>query len=161
MKNSPIFLLVLLGLTACGGGGGSPGTCMGSSDVCFGKSGSATQLSTETTTTVPTTTATTGANSNQSVARYAGTWTADFSGDDSGSCAEIIVNTSGTATGTCSTTTIFEFSISGAIDAAGNANFKGSNGVSFTGVATSDTTASGSWFISANGAQGTWRAKRK
>ncbi len=149
MNNNHLLLLALLGLTACGGGGGTAGTCAGTAEICA-----------PSVTTAPPVALGTGDSS--TAAQYAGAWDVTFSGSDFGTCSAVAVDATGAMSGKCSSSTLTSFNIAGTISATGDVSFVTGNGAAtFTGKATSTTAADGTWSQPVNNASGIWNAVRK
>lgn len=95
---------------------------------------------------------------------YQGTWSATYTGGDSGACSGLTVSSTGTITGICSSASLATAqSVNGNIDARGGANF--ANGTASTGATFIGTfgqqTASGTWTNPTYGVRGTWVATRR
>jgi hypothetical protein len=91
------------------------------------------------------------------VRRFAGTWTVQFSGDDSGRCNSVRVALDGAITGSCSFGR--SYPVSGRITDSGGVTVTVSNGAELTGNAGSPISASGSWKL--GNASGSWSASHR
>jgi hypothetical protein len=91
------------------------------------------------------------------VRRFAGGWTVQFSGDDSGRCDSIRVALDGAITGSCNFGQ--SYPVSGRITDSGAVTVTVSNGAELTGNAGSPLSASGSWKL--GNASGNWVANHR
>jgi hypothetical protein len=95
---------------------------------------------------------------------YAGTWSASYTGGDTGSCSTVLIDALGHVNGSCTSTTIGgSFSVFGTVTSAGVASFTASGGTSsgavFNGSFTTSS-GSGSWTQSSGGLSGSWTATK-
>lgn len=102
---------------------------------------------------------------NDGSALYAGTWSASYSGADTGSCAAITIDAVGHIDGSCTSTTVGgTFTVTGMVSAAGSASFSASGSTSstatFAGSFTA-TTGSGTWTWPSSAGNGTWTAAKQ
>jgi hypothetical protein len=95
-----------------------------------------------------------------SVADFAGTWSATYSGGDTGSCPSLTITSAGNLSGNCASTPAGQaFSVSGTITADGHVTFAStSNGATFTGQFGAGS-GSGTWKDSGT-LSGTWTANK-
>lgn len=91
------------------------------------------------------------------VRRFAGTWTVQFSGDDSARCDNIRVALDGAITGSCNFG--LNYPVSGRITDSGAVTVTVSNGAELIGSAGSPIGASGSWKL--GNASGNWSASHR
>lgn len=95
---------------------------------------------------------------------YAGTWSASYSGGDTGTCSSVQIDALGHVNGSCTSTTIGgSFSVFGTVTSSGVASFTASGGTSsgavFNGSFTTSS-GSGSWSQSSSGLSGSWTASK-
>jgi hypothetical protein len=101
-----------------------------------------------------------GISSVPTVARFAGTWTGSYTGaTNSGSCTSLTVSLTGAVSGSCVDIHVGNFTVSGSVNAAGVISMVASTGVTFSGLFSSTTGASGTWVGVPSGG-GTWTASR-
>lgn len=105
-----------------------------------------------------------GYSSAPTVARFAGAWSGSYTGysgtSNTGTCSNLVVNTSGAITGSCTDNFAGVFTVTGTVNAAGAASLVASTGVTFSGTLFSTTNGSGTWVGIPNGG-GTWAATHK
>lgn len=105
---------------------------------------------------------------------FAGSWNISFTGTDTGSCGNVNISAEGIVSGTCSSSSLGDFTVSGSVDVQGVAEFGGGEIVlnpdpnslilfvmsrSFSGQFNSHGAGSGTW--SKSGVKsGTWSAGR-
>jgi hypothetical protein len=108
-------------------------------------------------------TAVTTTPSQPTVNSYQGNWSANFTGSDSGNCANIVIDSAGQVTGSCTSTLLggASFGISGTVTSSGAAQFAAggaATGATFKGTLTASS-GSGTW--ANTGTSGTWTINKK
>ena len=93
------------------------------------------------------------------VRRFAGTWTVQFSGDDSGSCTNVRVAVDGGISGTCAFGGTVPFGVTGQIADNGAVTVNVDNGARLIGTAGTPLAALGTWTLGS--ARGSWTASHQ
>jgi hypothetical protein len=78
---------------------------------------------------------------------FKGNWTGSFTGGDSGSCADIVIDSAGAVSGSCTSRNAGTIGISGTVSSTGAAQFTAggaTTGATFSGTLT-NATGSGTW----------------
>lgn len=93
------------------------------------------------------------------IRRFAGAWTVQFSGDDTGTCTNVRVAVDGAISGTCAFGATVPYGVTGHIADNGAVTVNVNNGAQLTGTAGSPLAASGTWKL--GNATGSWTASHQ
>ena len=96
---------------------------------------------------------------------YAGTWSASYTGSDTGSCSAVAIDAAGYLNGSCVSTGVGgSFIVSGSVSSTGVATFTASgttnSGATFSG-SFAGATGSGAWLWASHSSSGTWSATKQ
>ncbi|NDY90796.1 hypothetical protein [Ideonella livida] len=94
------------------------------------------------------------------VARFAGVWSLDYTGSDTGECASLRVDADGLVSATCASDLSGDFTLAGTVSSNGAFSATTSHGRNFSGTFSSPSTATGNW-LGTVGAVGAWSATHR
>jgi hypothetical protein len=93
------------------------------------------------------------------VRRFAGAWTVQFSGDDTGTCSNVRVAADGSLSGACAFGGMVSFGVTGRITDSGAVTVNVDNGAQLIGTAGTPLAASGTWTL--GNLRGSWTASHQ